>query len=323
MPQPSVPRDYALAHLCRLETLWDAVHDGDIDAIHDARVATRRVRATLPFVSSAPTAVGDELRRVGRALGRVRELDATNALLKKLESRVPDAAVAIAVTRREIDHRLTRQRRRLVKKLLHRPRSIARAVTSGSHVPRLSSVWRSWRHELRDAIRLRATHAQSALDRATAVYMPNRAHSARIQIKKLRYLVELAAATGVLIDDALVRDLRRAQEALGDLHDMTVLGQMVHDVRFPGGLANDSGPLAAVISAEMARLNDRYARHRDQIRAACGACADGLRQEAPSTLRLSSAVLAIPVLAAWYLRRADNDRRPVPQRTTLARETGS
>jgi len=60
----------------------------DVDAVHDARVATRRFRAALPFVYTAPQPIADELRRIGRALGGVRELDATKDLLTRLESRI-------------------------------------------------------------------------------------------------------------------------------------------------------------------------------------------------------------------------------------------
>ena len=70
------------------------IRDGDIDAIHDGRVATRRVRELLPLC--VPEAgMGDEFRRtvrdVGRSLGRVRDLDIEIALLEQVEQRVPRA----------------------------------------------------------------------------------------------------------------------------------------------------------------------------------------------------------------------------------------
>ena len=313
MSQPSTPRDYALAHLCRLESLWSGVHDGEIDAVHDARIATRRIRSALPFVYTAPPAVTDELRRIGRALGRVRELDATRELLTTLEGRASDAAAAIGVARHEVDGQLTRQRRRMVKKLKHRPRSIARAMAPGFSVGRFSSLWRSWRHELRDAIQHAATDAQAALDHATAVYMPNRAHAARIAVKKLRYLVELGAATGA-VDDAAVAGLKSAQDALGDLHDMTMLGKMVDQVQFPRDLLNESRALAAVVRAETARLHARYVRRRDRIRGACDESLRSVEHQPLAPLALpAAAIVAVPVLASWYLRHNDEDDRRVAQ----------
>ena len=317
MSQPSTPRDYALAHLCRLESLWSAVHDGEVDAVHDARVATRRIRAALPFVHSSPPPVADELRRIGRALGRVRELDATADLLTKLEPRIPQASAAIGIARREVNAQLTRQRRRMVKKLRHRPRSIARAMTAGISVRHFSSLWRSWRHELRDAIRRLATNVDSTVDRATAVYMPNRAHGARIAVKKLRYGIEVAVATGVMAD-AVLEDLRSAQEALGDLHDTTVLGKLIDEMQFPSDIRAESLALASVVASETVRLHDRYVRHRDEIRRACDACLRAVEQEPVSPLAIpAAAVVALPVLASFYLRQTTEDHRRAPQRYQL------
>ena len=66
MPQPSNPRQFVLTHLQQLQSCWSGVHDADIDSVHDARVAIRRIRAALPFVFDAPEAAAKELRRIGR-----------------------------------------------------------------------------------------------------------------------------------------------------------------------------------------------------------------------------------------------------------------
>lgn len=184
-------------------------------------------------------------------------------------------------------------------------------MTSGPHVARLSSLWRNWRHELRDAIRHRAADADSALDRATAIYMPNRAHAARIALKKLRYLAEFAVATGVSIDEERLGELRRAQEALGNLHDMTVLAKLINKTQFPDDAVEESVALAAVVASEVSRLHAKYVRDRNDIRTACDACRRGLEQEPRISLTIpAAAVLAIPVLASWYLRQhAESEHR--------------
>lgn len=306
MPQPSTPRGYALSHLQHLEALWSGVHDADVEAVHDARVTTRRVRAVLPFIFTAPPAAGDEMRRIGRALGRVRELDATQALLTELEGRVPDAATAIALVRADLNRQLARNRKRLIKSLRHRPRSIAHAIDGGIHLPHLSSLWRSWRHELRDAIRQRAMKVHAALDQATAVYMPNRAHAARIAVKKLRYVVELALATGVIAEEQVLGDLKRLQEALGRLRDMTVLAEAIDRIDFPAEATTQSRALTAVVGAEIVRLHDKYARRRGELRAACDGCLDAIGRNSVSAMAIPAvAAVAIPVLAAWYLRPSE------------------
>jgi CHAD domain-containing protein len=296
-----MPRAYVLDQLCLLDALWSGVRDGDIDAVHDARVATRRTRAALPFVFTIPPPAAGELRRMGRVLGRVRELDATNALLNRLEPRVSDAVSAIAIVRREVTRRLDRERRRMIKRLRHDPRSIARVILKGGQGMRLTSLWRNWRHELREAVHHQAADVQSALDRATAVFMPNRAHAARITVKKLRYTVEVALATGVMTDVHALEDLKRVQETLGDLHDMTVVAKLIDDTAFPGDLSAESLAFAEVVRAEATRLHQKYVRRRDEIRAACDACVRDVapRNETPLAIRV--AAVAIPVIA-WYLQ---------------------
>ena len=309
MVQPSTPRAYVLDQLCLLDALWSGVRDGDIDAVHDARVATRRARAALPFDFAVPPPAAAELRRVGRVLGRVRELDATNVLLNELEPRVSDAVSAIGIARREVTRRLERERRRMIKRLRHDPRSIARVVVKGAQGTRFSSLWRNWRHELREAVRHQAADVQSALDRATAVFMPNRAHAARITVKKLRYTVEVALATGVMTGGHALDDLKRVQETLGDLHDMTVLAKLIDETAFPGDLSAESLAFAEVVRAETTRLHQKYVRRREKIRAACDACVTGIAPRNDTPLAIRAAAVAIPVLV-WYLqpRRTEQQR---------------
>ena len=62
-----------------------SVLDGDADGVHDARVATRRIRAVLPLTLEWHRRDIDELsarfRRIGRVLGRVRDHDVRIALV--------------------------------------------------------------------------------------------------------------------------------------------------------------------------------------------------------------------------------------------------
>jgi CHAD domain-containing protein len=64
-------------------------------AVHDARVATRRVCELLSLMTYPPRAFEDLTRRVrciGRALGRVRDSDVLVEFLASLETRVPHSA---------------------------------------------------------------------------------------------------------------------------------------------------------------------------------------------------------------------------------------
>src|SRR5688572_10925991 len=64
---------------------------GDVPAIHQARVATRRLREALPLVArgSAGRKLARAVRRLTRALGPVRELDVALLTLEEL-AKTPD-----------------------------------------------------------------------------------------------------------------------------------------------------------------------------------------------------------------------------------------
>ena len=74
-----------------------AAKAGDATSLHQARVATRRLRAALPLVASGPKAdkLARSVRRLTQALGPVRELDVELLILDELEKTgdVPRAAV--------------------------------------------------------------------------------------------------------------------------------------------------------------------------------------------------------------------------------------
>jgi len=68
---------------CR--TQLESVYEGEVEAIHDARVATRRIRELLALVPVRSRAREDDAakgyKKVGRVLGRVRDIDVQLALI--------------------------------------------------------------------------------------------------------------------------------------------------------------------------------------------------------------------------------------------------
>ncbi|MGH9172814.1 MAG: CHAD domain-containing protein, partial [Vicinamibacterales bacterium] len=79
----------------RLTSLVDAMpaaQAGDMRSVHQARVATRRLREALPVLSASISTrslgrVRRQVRRMTRALGPVRELDVALGHLDELASR--------------------------------------------------------------------------------------------------------------------------------------------------------------------------------------------------------------------------------------------
>src|SRR5262245_4052128 len=74
-----------------------AAKDGDVKSLHQARVATRRLRAALPLFGAGRKAekVVRCVRRLTRLLGPARELDVSLLILDELDqgSEVPRAAI--------------------------------------------------------------------------------------------------------------------------------------------------------------------------------------------------------------------------------------
>src|SRR3954453_51109 len=82
------------------ELVPSAVKDGDIEAIHQARVATRRLKAAFDLV--APVTSDDHrkplartLKKLRRKLGPMRDLDVMLAHLAELKGRYRSRASAI------------------------------------------------------------------------------------------------------------------------------------------------------------------------------------------------------------------------------------
>ena len=72
----------------RLSGVWDGVPED----VHDARVATRRIRELLTILASpsGPDAeLSESFRQLGRSLGSVRELDVMEEHLRRLAALVP------------------------------------------------------------------------------------------------------------------------------------------------------------------------------------------------------------------------------------------
>src|SRR5436190_4103896 len=101
--------------LVSLLTAMPAAQEGDETSVHQARVASRRLREALPVLGitaddEALDRAEKRVRRITRALGPVRELDVTLSLLAELEGKGAAPKGAIARVRRAVVEE--RQKRR-------------------------------------------------------------------------------------------------------------------------------------------------------------------------------------------------------------------
>jgi CHAD domain-containing protein len=306
-----------------LQAQLPGVLDGRLDSIHDARIATRRIREVLPLTHEWQRRhVADDLfariKQAGRSLGKVRDADVRIGLLRYLESRIPHAAPSLVLVRQ----RQERERLVVMRKLVKRFERLG----IGEEVNRLStrSAWRrsrfwvaragGWRQQLRHLVAERAHAAGDAVVYATGVYFPNRAHAARIAIKKFRYAVEIASRTGLLGDDALVRPLKKSQDLLGEMHDrQTLIDELTTHIDEAGGI--DAGQIALVgrvAEAEIEDLHGRVLERRVRVLEACCTAQRAVhRMELPMrTLAVAGAVALTGFEARRRQKQAWRDEAP-------------
>jgi CHAD domain-containing protein len=275
-------RSTLLRHrLDRFNKTLKGVEQGDVRALHRARVASRRLRELLPTLqfehASTAHKVGRKLRKITRRLGGVRELD---VLLSQLDDLHADkrnrsgalGRVGLAVSReRDAARKRLLERlpvgdiRRVAKKLETLCDELAEAEAAGSR-----GAERSWRWVVEARVARRASHLVDAMKEAGAVYLPERLHAARIAMKKLRYAAEIGVVGGGEPGDQGLKLLARGQELLGRMHDAQVLIDRVRQLQAsltPPNVAVWRELDALVISLEddCRRLHGRYMRSRDAI----------------------------------------------------------
>ena len=243
----------------------------DPEAIHQARVATRRLRADLKTLGSLlhPTAVErirSELRWVGELLGSVRDTDVLISRMQQEARRLrvkPEATSAIVT---ELEHDRARSHEALVDALAsERYVALVQTLVGVADSPPLAEgldgdgragptvrklVRRSWRHLARAVEQLGSDPADAAL------------HEIRKRAKRARYAVELAVSALDADADVLADKLADLQDVLGDLQDAVVaeerLATLVRDGRLASGAAFAAGELACTMGHARADARDRW-----------------------------------------------------------------
>jgi CHAD domain-containing protein len=258
-----------------------AVFDGDEESIHKARIATRRLREVLPLGGNHSSRAVDLVRDAGRHLGRVRELDAMQTLLASMSRRVVGSALLVATLARVLNTRQQRERRQLVKALERLDLTTLPDIVAADRQGALT--WRaihdrlrrpSWAAPLWARISRRSAEASDAIRCAPGIYLPKRAHRARIAVKKLRYAVEVAVDTHLWRPaDALLKELRRIQSALGATHDAQVLLDQLPELAPELANSAEVPPLRQALEAEIQLQYGKYVRRRQRVFHIADACA--------------------------------------------------
>ncbi len=241
--------------------------DGDARGVHQARVASRRLREAVPVLCKGVkgTKAGKVLARVRRltsALGSVRELDVTLEIIDELTTREGLPRPALEEVRRRVVAERDVRRAAMLKRLAHVNVSKLDkrlAAMTGKLAEHESDAWRD---ALGSRLLKRSKALSAAIAQAGRIYAPEHLHNVRIAAKKLRYGMELAVDAGIAGAEAPLRAVKRVQDTLGRLHDLQVLQTHVAAVQAHGATSTlpDAGLeiVSRALEEECRRLHARY-----------------------------------------------------------------
>ena len=225
-PETAV-EEYARRQLEKLGKSAKQLRHADPMAIHDARVAIRRLDAALDVLHArGPRAPRPKecrvLRKLRRRLGPLREREGiVQALRARLEQEEPLARQAGERLLDRLAKRVTRARRRVVRRIERRHRQVfeLRASAEPRRVPEpgaMTQEARRWANTRRaDAV------AATAVARRTRT--PEDLHEARKAVKQWRYSLEVLALASGQPDDDKIGRVTELQRCLGSIHDDDVL----------------------------------------------------------------------------------------------------
>lgn len=256
----SAPSELLIRQRLRaLEKNLPAAARGNMNALHQARVASRRIREALPLLATGGRVrqLERQVRKITQALGPVRELDVALQILDEMERSGEASRSAVARLRQTVarERQLLQvdMKRRLedcdLDKLRKRALGAARKCGALTRPPRRDPkrLARAQQRAARRAVRLRA-----AIESATSIYLPDRLHEVRIAVKKLRYALELVRELRGSRATTRLRTLKQVQDLLGRMHDLEVLIARTRAVQGSPGAPN------LRLSGELDRLVRRF-----------------------------------------------------------------
>lgn len=241
----------------------------DIEAVHQMRVATRRLRSVVrtfaPLIESTwADPIKDDLKWLGGLLGAVRDID---VLQEEFEARGDDLRAHLGPLFEHLDVGRRGAREQLLdalrseryKDVLER---LVEAVAAPAFTPRSQRPCAEELPELVEDEWRKLARAGRALgpDDPDTSY-----HKVRIRAKRARYAAEAVAPA---LADSQSKDASRfakaaarVQGVLGQMQDAVVATEFIHKIA-------DEHPRSGRFSLALGRLMERQVRRRDEARAA-------------------------------------------------------
>jgi CHAD domain-containing protein len=229
---------------------------GDEEAVHQMRVAGRRLRVALPLLARKPDG-----RRVRRALavlraltrgaGRGRDLDVSVALLEKRLGALETVASEQTVVRRRLRDARRRSRGQMAEALLDieiaRLRRDLRTILKRGSEDLFTVLGRL--RETRDTLGGALLEGLAAVGQR---FDPVGLHRARRQARRLRYAAEVGDTLRGQASGATDL-LKELQERIGAIHDHHVLAGWLAQVAHRAGARSQSA-----LAAEAAALGEWF-----------------------------------------------------------------
>jgi CHAD domain-containing protein len=207
----------------------------DPEGLHQVRVGSRRVRAVLDLVDRDLYPAYDrqtrKLRKLTRALGLPREMDVHESLLEALRPRLGEGSpmAALEHAQERFGAALRKARAEMLKEL---DRLSLKRLDQLLEVPNLTNpfavgdlgtgAWECLTPWMERAFR----PMPALLDEEDGPAL----HGVRIDVKRLRYALEILAPAFATEPSDPLRLLKAFQKALGDHHDLATLEDRLQDL---------------------------------------------------------------------------------------------
>jgi CHAD domain-containing protein len=242
----------------------------DIEALHDMRVAARRMRAAMgllgPFVSPRLASFRAQFGWVAAALGEVRDLDVQIERMaewregfSEAQAHALDSVEALLVSRRNEARKrmlLTLNSRRY-DYLVLRFAAFLRRGSAKSFAPGRQPILAV----APDLVERRYRKVRKAGDRIGPNSPPTDYHLLRIDAKKLRYALEFVGPIYGKPATEFSQRVTALQDVLGLHQDADVAMQMLHQMAATSG--RRLGPAALLV---MGAIAERYRVHAIELR---------------------------------------------------------
>jgi CHAD domain-containing protein len=234
----------------------------DAEDVHQARIATRRLRSDLRTLADAlepswAPPLREELRWLGGMLGAVRDAEVLRDRLRSREARLaprdrPTAERLVGI----LEDRRDDARRRLLASMSEaRYADLLAALIEAARAPGILDELASApaATALRPALAVLWKDLEGAIDRVVEEASDDSLHAARIRAKRVRYAAEAVAPVFGKGARRFARAANALQDVLGEHQDAVLAAAWLRE-------AAEATPAAAFVAGELAALEAEAAR---------------------------------------------------------------